>query len=111
MAHALRDNGQGRRILIADDEALVRMTLRMLLSANGFAVTEASSGEEAMQTYFASPQNFDALILDINIGALSGDEAFRQILAKTPQSQGHSFKRGHKSATHLRRRVFPAKAV
>ncbi len=84
MAHASPSGPGAARVLIADDEPLVRSTLRMLLKAHGYGVQEVASGEEAVQTYLAAPQDFDVLILDINIGALTGDEAFRQLIKKHP---------------------------
>jgi DNA-binding response OmpR family regulator len=59
-----------RRILVVDDERAVRDLLRRCLESDGYEVTEASGGQEAM----AVIQNgsIDLVTLDINLGGQSG---------------------------------------
>ena len=53
---------QSARILIVDDEAVVRLTLDMLLRRRGYLVTVASNGDEAL--LLIAQQPFDLLLLD-----------------------------------------------
>ncbi len=82
-------DGQGRRILIMDDDDAVRQTLRLMLVKLGFEVLVASDGEEALAQYRESLTNgrpFAAVILDLTIrGGLGGKETMTQLLALNPE--------------------------
>lgn len=60
-----------RRILVVDDEAVIRVLFRDLLSRD-YAVTEASTAEEALAAL--NTQQFDLVIADKNLPGLSGLE-------------------------------------
>jgi two-component system, response regulator PdtaR len=71
------------RVLIAEDEPIVRMDLRALLEANGFDVcAEARDGEEALA--LAREHEPDAAILDLRMPAVDGIEAARRMYAERP---------------------------
>lgn len=69
-------------ILIADDDRLIRLTLEAGLSLNGFRVSLARSGREAIA--MASEQNFDAVISDIYMPDGDGLEVARSLRAACP---------------------------
>ena len=69
----------GQRVLIVDDEAALRKALRTSLSAMGFAVGEARSGEEALEIF--GRFRGDAVLLDINMPGMSGVETCRRLRA------------------------------
>jgi len=71
-------------ILIVDDESPLRRTLRTSLTASGFAVEEARSGEEALDTVQQHP--FDLVLLDINMPGIGGVDACRRIRGITPRA-------------------------
>jgi DNA-binding NarL/FixJ family response regulator len=75
------------RILIADDHAVVRSGLRMLLrSRSEFTiVAEATNGEEAVR--LVDKHRPDVAILDISMPVLDGIEATRQIKQQHPEVQ------------------------
>ena len=56
-------------ILVVDDEAEIRHVLRVLLESEGFSVTEAASGEEALARF--TPDT-DLVILDVRMPGISG---------------------------------------
>ncbi|MFI1461349.1 response regulator [Nocardia carnea] len=72
------------RILLADDHALVRSGLRMILDAEPdlTVVAEAANGHEAVQQAAAVP--IDLAILDIAMPRLTGIQAAREIHRNTP---------------------------
>lgn len=70
------------RILIAEDESTLRAVIRQVLSADGFEVTEASSGEEALEYFRSDP--FPVVFSDIVMGRLSGLDLLAAIREISP---------------------------
>lgn len=74
------------RLLIADDHALLRRSLRALLEARGFAVVgEARDGEEAVE--MAGRLAPDVVLMDIGLPGMDGIAATRAVLAARPQTR------------------------
>jgi CheY-like chemotaxis protein/AcrR family transcriptional regulator len=67
------------KVLIAEDEALIRLDVKSVLEEHGFQVCEARDGEEAVE--FARDPSVDAAFVDVGMPGLDGIEATRQILA------------------------------
>jgi two-component system KDP operon response regulator KdpE len=72
------------RILVVDDEPQLRRALRATLSALGFVVDDAESGEAALETL--RTERFDLILLDINMPGISGLETCRAIRARSDMS-------------------------
>jgi response regulator NasT len=71
------------RILIAEDETIIRLDLRELLERAGFEVcAEARDGEEAVE--LARARQPDVALLDVKMPRLDGIEAARRILDERP---------------------------
>jgi response regulator NasT len=71
------------RILIAEDETIIRLDLRELLERAGFEVcAEARDGEEAVE--LARSESPDLALLDVKMPRLDGIEAARRILDDRP---------------------------
>jgi two-component system, response regulator PdtaR len=71
------------RILIAEDETLIRLDLRQLLESAGFDVcAEARDGEEAVE--LARKEEPDLAVLDVKMPRVDGIEAARRILDERP---------------------------
>jgi two-component system, response regulator PdtaR len=71
------------RILVAEDETIIRLDLRGLLERAGHeVVAEARDGEEAVQ--LARERGPELAILDVKMPRLDGIEAARRILDETP---------------------------
>lgn len=65
------------KILIVDDAQQVRRVLRTTLSAEGYTIFEAATGEEALESIRESTP--DAILLDVNMPGMGGLEACREI--------------------------------
>jgi len=71
------------RILVAEDETIIRLDLEKILEAAGFEVCAAAKdGEEAVE--LARSEAPDLAILDVKMPGLDGIEAARRILAERP---------------------------
>ena len=71
------------RILVAEDETIIRLDLRALLEKSGFEVcAEAKDGLEAVE--LARSEQPDLAVLDVKMPRLDGIEAARRILDERP---------------------------
>jgi NtrC-family two-component system response regulator AlgB len=69
-------------LLLIDDEASLRRTLRTTLESMRHTVAEASSGEQAVNCL--RKQHFDAAFLDLRLGRASGMELLPSLLREAP---------------------------
>ncbi len=69
------------RILVVDDEAAIRETVGYALRGEGYDVSDAADGEEALEV--ARSNGFDVLILDLMLPKLSGVEVCRRLRAES----------------------------
>ncbi len=65
------------KVLIVDDAQQVRRVLRTALSAEGYTIFEAGTGEEALNLFRTSPP--DVILLDVNMPAMTGLETCHEI--------------------------------
>jgi DNA-binding response OmpR family regulator len=72
----------GSRVLVADDEPIVRDVLARYLERAGFAVDTAEDGEQAMARFVESPP--DLVVLDLMMPKLDGIEVFTRIRNRGP---------------------------
>lgn len=65
------------RILVVDDEPQIRRVMRSALSAQGYEVHDAKTGEQALEMIRAN--RFDLVLLDMNMPGMGGLETCKQI--------------------------------
>ncbi|MFC1967620.1 PAS domain S-box protein [Chloroflexota bacterium] len=86
----MRITGQGK-ILVMDDEEIIRDMLSMMLPVSGYQVELTSDGAEAIKKYVEareSGQPFDAVIMDLTIpGGMGGKEAIKKLLEIDPDAR------------------------
>lgn len=68
-----------KTILVVDDEKSQREILEMILSAEGYDVTTASSGEAALK--IAHEHRFDLVLTDLKMTGIDGIELLQKLLA------------------------------
>jgi len=76
-------NSHAPRVLIVDDEDSVREVLADILIAEGYDVTHAANGEEALRYFDA--QTFKAVFTDVGMPGMSGWEFARAIRERDQQ--------------------------
>ena len=74
------------RVLIVDDEADVRKSVRLILSKAGYDVIEAEDGEVGVSTVKSgdNPLALNAIICDLNMPKMSGMEAIPYFRSQFP---------------------------
>jgi two-component system response regulator PilR (NtrC family) len=70
------------RILIVDDEEVLRDVLDVMLRREGFEILTAASGEEALNVL--ETEEVDLVILDVMLPGISGIDTLRSIRISTP---------------------------
>jgi PAS domain S-box-containing protein len=82
--------GQGR-ILLMDDEEMVRDVAAEMLTHMGYEVVTARDGHEAIDLYRKAMEErplFDAVIMDLTVpGGMGGKEAVKELLKTDPQTK------------------------
>ncbi|MCF8128605.1 MAG: PAS domain S-box protein [Deltaproteobacteria bacterium] len=77
-----------RRILVMDDEEMLRTLAQMMLNRLGYEAATVKDGDEAIKEYkrkMDSGESFDGVILDLTIkGGMGGEEAIRELLKINP---------------------------
>jgi two-component system response regulator AtoC len=73
------------QVLVVDDEALIRQSLRGALAREGYDVTLAGSGAEGLREFESVRP--DAVILDLVLGDRSGLDLLREMRAVAPDTK------------------------
>jgi two-component system chemotaxis response regulator CheY len=75
-----------KRILITDDALFMRVTLKNILTSNGYEVVgEAANGHEAVQKY--ADYQPDLVLMDITMPGMDGIAACRAIKGNDPHAK------------------------
>ena len=84
------------RVLVVDDEKLIRDVIKEYLLLENIEVEEASNGEEALNK--VKQEDFDIIIMDIMMPKMDGYTACREIkkikdiVKCLPENDGNTFK-------------------
>ncbi|MFP4040445.1 MAG: PAS domain S-box protein [Desulfosudaceae bacterium] len=81
----------GLRVLVMDDEVIIRKVATHMLGQQGCHVETACDGREAVELYRKEAQSgnpFDLVILDLTVpGGMGGEEAVQELLALDPAAR------------------------
>ena len=75
------------RILVVDDEELVRMVTKAVLAYRGYQVLEAEDGEDAVAKYSANLGAIDLIMMDLHMPKMNGHDALLRIREINPRAK------------------------
>lgn len=70
------------KILVADDEVMMRNLILKILESEGYQITMTSSGDEALA--MLKENNYDLLLTDVKMPGMSGFELLKQVKESWP---------------------------
>ena len=71
-------------ILVADDEALIRNLVTLLLQQVGYFVLSAADGREGLELSRKYPGKIDLLITDVNMPRMNGTDLYAHLMEERP---------------------------
>ena len=77
--------GGRETVLLVEDEAPVRESLRRLLEWQGYTVLEADNAINALRLYDRNPAGIDLVLTDVTMPGMSGHELVQQLRARRPE--------------------------
>ncbi len=72
------------RVLVIDDEMIIVVTASQMLERLGYTVTAKTSSTNALESFEMQPDNFDLIILDMNMPEIMGDKLAIKLKAIRP---------------------------
>lgn len=84
-AKYLKEVAAGMRLLVVEDEEMIRMHLEFLLSPYFSDIVTAADGTEALMAY--ETETFDLIITDLNMPNMGGEELIQRIHANDPSQK------------------------
>lgn len=75
------------KILVVDDEEIVRTTTSELLRMQGFETLEAKDGQEAVDIFQRQGHEIAVVLMDLSMPRMNGHESFRAIRAIDPKAR------------------------
>lgn len=71
-------------VLVVDDDKCVRQAARLLLEVFGYRVLAAEDGREAVAIFGDRRDEIDAVVLDLRMPGMDGEETFLELAAIDP---------------------------
>ncbi len=77
--------GEGRRILVAEDDREIRAVVATVLQRAGFTVEQVEDGQQALSAVEREPQRYAAIVLSCDLPGMDGVTCYRAIQAHRPE--------------------------
>jgi CheY-like chemotaxis protein len=84
-AIAVKPGLQSGAVLVIDDEEVVRRTAKATLERSGYDIVLAENGTEGVQLFQALANKISAVLLDLTMPDIGGEETLRRIQAIRPE--------------------------
>ena len=76
--------GRAHRLLLVEDEAVIRFVLRCELELRGFEVTEVEDGRAALEQFERDPDAWSGAFVDFMLPDTRGDHIIDRLLERRP---------------------------
>jgi len=83
----VKSGGKRERILVVDDQEMLRSIIRKVLAQGGYEVVEAEDGKQAVIKHRDMVQGFDLVLMDVQMPGLGGREALARMLERDPTTR------------------------
>jgi CheY-like chemotaxis protein len=83
-AMAPQSAGRNELILVVDDEDIIRRTAKSMLERYGYTVVLAENGKEGVELFQVLSEKVSAVLLDMTMPVMNGEEAFSRLKAVKP---------------------------
>ena len=80
----VRESGGSGTVLVVEDEELLRRIVSNVFRDKGLSVIEAADGESAIELFRANLSGIDAVLLDMTLPVMSGQQVFRELRRLRP---------------------------
>ncbi len=77
--------GEGRTVLLVDDEETIRAVGQQMLETLGFQVLVAADGREGLEILKTHKSSIALILLDLTMPHMNGEEAFREVRLLAPE--------------------------
>jgi DNA-binding response OmpR family regulator len=74
------------KILVVDDEANIRASLREMLTRDGYQVVTVDCGEAALELISETTERFDVALIDLKMRGVGGIEVLRELRQTSPET-------------------------
>jgi CheY-like chemotaxis protein len=81
---ATSPSDRGLRVLLIDDEDVVREMVTEVLAHEGVEVLTAGDGERGLELFGEHGDGIDVVLLDLSMPGLSGEETFSRLAERAP---------------------------
>ena len=88
------NEGEGKLVLVADDELFIRETIKRTLEGRGYKVLTAQDGTEALAVYAGNQNEIDMVVTNVEMPFMDGPALCRALKKLNPEvrilvSSGH----------------------
>lgn len=84
-AHGTNIKGRGERILLVEDDSLLKEAFQQTLTAAGYHVITAGDADEAQVVFCSEDKEFDLLLTDVVLPRANGNELAKLLRAMKPE--------------------------
>jgi PAS domain S-box-containing protein len=83
-AEIIPEKARGIKILLVEDDVLMRTLTRQMLEDHGYEVIEAEDGDAALEKLNSNHISVDAVLTDVVMKGMSGPELARELTRRSP---------------------------